>query len=111
MAAGGHSLLPMMKLHRQPRKYPWDTTTWPRCRGRRNQQSQPGSLGAMNVIERSLDLLMLAAVPDLSAMPVIADPVVRNLSTLGGLLCQAGFAEDLSTVYVLMRVPGERGLV
>ncbi len=37
--------------------------------------------------------------PDLSdAERVIADPVVRNRGTLGGSLCQADPAEDLSTV-------------
>ena len=42
---------------------------------------------------------------------VIADPVVRNRGTVGGSLCQADPAEDLTTVCTVLNAvcsPGDR---
>src|SRR3954463_15181875 len=40
------------------------------------------------------------------AEQVIADPVVRNRGTIGGSLCQADAAEDLSSACVALKAPG-----
>ena len=57
-------------------------------------------IGAMTRHRELLESDTLAAVCPIfrDAERVIADPVVRNRGTLGGSLCQADPAEDLSTV-------------
>src|SRR4029078_6888584 len=40
------------------------------------------------------------------AETVIADPVVRNRGTIGGSLCQADAAEDLSAVWAALKARG-----
>lgn len=61
-------------------------------------------LGAMTRHREILDSDALAAVCPIfrDAERVIADPVVRNRGTLGGSLCQADPAEDLSTVCTVL---------
>ncbi|MGA5539827.1 FAD binding domain-containing protein [Mycolicibacterium nivoides] len=104
IVAGGHSLLPMMKLRIANPEYLVDIN------------DLAAELGYISVLDVSSPLLVrigamvrhrqvlesdrLAAVCPIfrDAERVIADPVVRNRGTLGGSLCQADPAEDLTTV-------------
>jgi carbon-monoxide dehydrogenase medium subunit len=97
--AGGHSLLPMMKLRLANPEYLIDINDLHELAYIREDRFGV-SIGALT---RHVDLLM----SDLLALhypifrdaeEVIADPVVRNRGTIGGSLCQADAAEDLSAV-------------
>ena len=97
--AGGHSLIPMMKLRLATPEHLIDIN----------------DLDELSYIERTGDELRIGAMTrhvelERSALldehfpvfadaeAVIADPVVRNRGTLGGSLCQADPGEDLSAV-------------
>jgi len=97
--AGGHSLLPMMKLRLANPEYLIDINGLKELAYIREQDGEI-RIGALT---RHVDLLkseLLAARFPLvrDAELVIADPVVRNRGTIGGSLCQADAAEDLSAV-------------
>ena len=99
LIAGGHSLLPMMKLRL----------------ARPDVLIDINDLAELDFISRSGDVLRIGALTRHAALlesaevgrlfpifhdaeRVIADPVVRNRGTLGGSLCQADPAEDSTTV-------------
>jgi carbon-monoxide dehydrogenase medium subunit len=97
--AGGHSLLPMMKLRLANPEHLIDINDLAELSYIREQDGEI-RIGALT---RHVDLLkseLLAARYPLfrDAERVIADPVVRNRGTIGGSLCQADAAEDLSAV-------------
>ena len=97
--AGGHSLLPMMKLRMASPEHLIDINDLSELAYIREQDGQV-RIGALT---RHVDLLeseLLARQYPLfaDAERVIADPVVRNRGTIGGSLCQADAAEDLSAV-------------
>ncbi len=97
--AGGHSLLPMMKLRLANPEHLIDINDLTELSYIREQEGEI-RIGAMT---RHVDLLrsdLLAQHFPLfrDAETVIADPVVRNRGTIGGSLCQADAAEDLSAV-------------
>ena len=104
IVAGGHSLLPMMKLR----------LARPDCLIDINDLGEldfvveePDRL-RVGALTRHTTLLESALVGRLfpivhDAERVIADPVVRNRGTIGGSLCQADPAEDLSTVCDVLR--------
>jgi carbon-monoxide dehydrogenase medium subunit len=97
--AGGHSLLPMMKLRLANPEYLVDINELAELSYIRME----GSLIKIGALTRHVDLLkseLLAEWYPLfrDAEEVIADPVVRNRGTIGGSLCQADAAEDLSAV-------------
>jgi aerobic carbon-monoxide dehydrogenase medium subunit len=97
--AGGHSLLPMMKLRLANPEHLIDINDLTELSYIREQDGEI-RIGAMT---RHVDLLrsdLLAQHFPLfrDAETVIADPVVRNRGTIGGSLCQADAAEDLSAV-------------
>jgi aerobic carbon-monoxide dehydrogenase medium subunit len=97
--AGGHSLLPMMKLRLANPEHLIDINDLTELSYIREQDGEI-RIGAMT---RHVDLLrsdLLAHHFPLfrDAETVIADPVVRNRGTIGGSLCQADAAEDLSAV-------------
>jgi carbon-monoxide dehydrogenase medium subunit len=116
--AGGHSLIPMMKLRLANPEHLIDINDLHELAYIREDRFGI-SIGALT---RHVDLLM----SDLLALhypifrdaeEVIADPVVRNRGTIGGSLCQADAAEDLSAVCsalkarVVIRGPeGERAV-
>ncbi len=100
LVAGGHSLLPMMKLRLANLEYLIDIN------GLHDQLAYvrvaPGEvrIGAMTRHRELLESADLASTFPIfgDAERVIADPVVRNRGTIGGSLCQADPSEDLSAV-------------
>jgi carbon-monoxide dehydrogenase medium subunit len=97
--AGGHSLLPMMKLRLANPAHLVDINDLAELAYIREQDGEI-RIGALT---RHVDLLksdLLARHFQVfrDAETVIADPVVRNRGTIGGSLCQADAAEDLSAV-------------
>jgi aerobic carbon-monoxide dehydrogenase medium subunit len=99
VVAGGHSLLPMMKLRLARPEWLIDINDL------RELDFLVEDAGALRIgaMTRHATLLSSELVGRLfpivhDAERVIADPVVRNRGTIGGSLCQADPAEDLSTV-------------
>ncbi len=97
--AGGHSLLPMMKLRLANPEHLIDINDLRELAYIREQ----GDEIRIGALTRHVDLLksdLLAQHFPLfgDAETLIADPVVRNWGTIGGSLCQADAAEDLSSV-------------
>jgi carbon-monoxide dehydrogenase medium subunit len=97
--AGGHSLLPMMKLRLANPEHLVDI----------NELAELSYITVrdgeirIGALTRHVDLLKSDALAKAfplfrDAEQVIADPVVRNRGTIGGSLCQADAAEDLSAV-------------
>ncbi|WP_072689931.1 FAD binding domain-containing protein [Rhodococcus marinonascens] len=100
LVAGGHSLLPMMKLRLANPEYLIDINDLEGELGYITTEPKKMRIGAMARHRRLLESDELAAVFPVfrDAEKVIADPVVRNRGTIGGSLCQADPAEDLTTV-------------
>jgi aerobic carbon-monoxide dehydrogenase medium subunit len=98
--AGGHSLLPMMKLRLAVPEYLVDINDlapeldYIRVEG---DEIRIGALTRHRDILAS-DTLEVHFPIFRDAERVIADPLVRNRGTIGGALCQADPAEDLSAV-------------
>jgi carbon-monoxide dehydrogenase medium subunit len=108
IVAGGHSLLPMMKLRIANPEYLVDINDLAPELGYISVGSAMSPLlvriGAMARHRQVLESEELAAVCPIfrDAERVIADPVVRNRGTVGGSLCQADPAEDLTTVCTVL---------
>jgi carbon-monoxide dehydrogenase medium subunit len=104
IVAGGHSLLPMMKLRIANPEYLVDINDLAGELGYVVTDPTIARLGAMTRHREVLDSDPLAAVLPIfrDAEKVIADPVVRNRGTVGGSLCQADPAEDLTTVCMVL---------
>ena len=104
IVAGGHSLLPMMKLRIANPEYLVDINDLAGELGYVVVEPTLVRIGAMARHRQVLDSDELAAVCPIfrDAERVIADPVVRNRGTLGGSLCQADPAEDLTTVNTVL---------
>jgi carbon-monoxide dehydrogenase medium subunit len=104
VVAGGHSLLPMMKLRLAHPEALVDINDVTELAGIRVED---GSL-VIGAMARHAELLACAEAgahfPILhDAELVIADPIVRNRGTVGGSLCQADPSEDLSAVFAALR--------
>jgi carbon-monoxide dehydrogenase medium subunit len=102
--AGGHSLLPMMKLRLATPEHLVDINDLAELAYIREQDGEI-RIGALT---RHVDLLRSALLARhyplfADAEQVIADPVVRNRGTIGGSLCQADAAEDLSSVCAALK--------
>ncbi len=104
IVAGGHSLIPMMKLRLAQPEMLVDI----------NDLDELATIAVVGgelrvgAMLRHADLLASpqagALVPVLhDAERVIADPVVRNRGTVGGSVCQADPSEDLSGVFSALR--------
>ncbi|MBR8744841.1 xanthine dehydrogenase family protein subunit M [Nocardiopsis sp. MG754419] len=100
LVAGGHSLLPMMKLRLTDLEYLIDINGLHDELGYIRVTSDEVRIGAMTRHRELLESAELAEVFPVfaEAERVIADPLVRNRGTLGGSLCQADPSEDLSAV-------------
>jgi aerobic carbon-monoxide dehydrogenase medium subunit len=99
VVAGGHSLLPMMKLRLARPEHLIDINDLSEL-AYIKQEGNEVLIGALTrhreLLESDLLFTLFPIVRD--AEQVIADPVVRNRGTIGGSLCQADPAEDLSGV-------------
>jgi len=100
LIAGGHSLLPMMKLRLANLEYVIDINDLHDELGYVRVGAGEVRIGAMTRHRELLESPELAALFPIfaDAEHVIADPVVRNRGTLGGSLCQADPSEDLTAV-------------
>ncbi len=102
--AGGHSLLPMMKLRLANLEYVIDINDLGGELSHIRREVVDGTdvvrIGALTRHRELLESDLLAGLFPIfaDAERVIADPVVRNRGTLGGSLCQADPSEDLSAV-------------
>ena len=100
LVAGGHSLIPMMKLRLTDLEYLIDINDLHDELGYVRVGVDEVHIGAMTRHRELLESAELAAVFPIfaDAEKVIADPVVRNRGTIGGSLCQADPSEDLTAV-------------
>jgi carbon-monoxide dehydrogenase medium subunit len=100
LVAGGHSLIPMMKLRLANLEYLIDINDLHDELGYVRVGTDEVRIGAMTRHRELLESAELAALFPVfaDAEQVIADPVVRNRGTIGGSLCQADPSEDLSAV-------------
>jgi hypothetical protein len=102
--AGGHSLLPMMKLRLAKPDALIDINGIAELGTIRVD----GDMLSVGALARHADVLRSAIIGEHfpllhDAERVIADPVVRNWGTVGGSLCQADPAEDLPAALVALR--------
>ncbi len=105
LVAGGHSLLPMMKLRLARPEHLIDINDLVGDLSYLRVEGDELRIGAMT---RHADLLASAVAGEHfrilhDAERVIADPVVRNRGTIGGSLGQADPSEDLSAVFAALR--------
>jgi aerobic carbon-monoxide dehydrogenase medium subunit len=102
--AGGHSLIPMMKLRLAQPEVLIDING---IRGLRYIERVGGEL-RIGTLARHADLLAAPLAGQHftilhDAERVIADPIVRNWGTIGGSLCQADPSEDLSAAFAALK--------
>jgi carbon-monoxide dehydrogenase medium subunit len=105
LVAGGHSLLPMMKLRLARPEHLIDINGLADQLSYVRVEGDELRIGAMT---RHAELLASAVVGEHyrifhDAERVIADPVVRNRGTVGGSIGQADPSEDLSAVFAAVR--------
>ncbi|MEV4077142.1 xanthine dehydrogenase family protein subunit M [Nonomuraea fuscirosea] len=105
VVAGGHSLIPMMKLRLAQPEALIDINGLAAELGRIAVEGGELAIGAL---VRHAELLESTTATDLfpifrDAERVIADPIVRNRGTVGGSLCQGDPSEDLSAVFAALR--------
>ena len=97
--AGGHSLLPMMKLRLANPSHLIDINDLEELQYIREEGAEIRIGALTRHVELLKSELLAHRFPIFrDAETVIADPVVRNRGTIGGSLCQADAAEDLSAV-------------
>jgi carbon-monoxide dehydrogenase medium subunit len=104
IVAGGHSLLPMMKLRLAQPELLIDINDLTDL----DYIRLDGDAIAIGAMTRHAGLLSSALLAEHyrifgDAERVIADPIVRNRGTIGGSLCQADPSEDLSAVAAALR--------
>lgn len=104
VVAGGHSLLPMMKLRMAEPEALVDINDLTEL----SRIGMDGDELVIGALVRHADLLASAVVGEhfpilRDAERVIADPIVRNRGTIGGSLCQADPSEDLSAAFAALR--------
>jgi carbon-monoxide dehydrogenase medium subunit len=104
LIAGGHSLLPMMKLRLASPEFLIDINDLDEL-SYIDERMTEVRIGALTRHAELLDSEPLARRFPVfrDAEEVIADGVVRNRGTIGGSLCQADAAEDLSAVCAALK--------
>ncbi len=102
--AGGHSLIPMMRIRLAQPEWVIDINDLTELDYIRID-GQHLAIGALTRHVAVLDSALLAEhyLIFRDAEKVIADPIVRNRGTVGGSLAQADPAEDLATVAVALK--------
>jgi carbon-monoxide dehydrogenase medium subunit len=100
LVAGGHSLLPMMKLRLATPEHLIDINPLERELAYVREQDGEVRIGALTRHRDVLESELLARHFPIfrDAEETIADPPVRNRGTVGGALCQADPSEDLNSV-------------
>ncbi len=103
LIAGGHSLLPMMKLRLARPEVLVDINGLKELDYIRLEGDEL-AIGAMTRHATVLSSTLLAQHYHIfaEAERVIADPLVRNRGTVGGSLCQSDPSEDLSAVFAAL---------
>ena len=109
LVAGGHSLLPMMKLRLAAPEHLIDIN--PLVDGLSYIRIEAGADGSevrIGAMTRHADLLASPIISEhfallIDAEKVIADPIVRNRGTVGGSICQADPSEDLSAAFAALK--------
>jgi len=103
--AGGHSLIPMMKLRLANPGHLIDINPLEPELNYIRQEGDEIRIGAMTRHVNMLESALLAQHFPIffEAEHVLADPVVRNRGTMGGSVCQADPAEDLSGVVTALK--------
>ena len=113
--AGGHSLIPMMKLRLAQPETLVDINgltelCYIRVAARADHSSAEETRSELQIgaLTRHAQLLDSAVAGEHFAIlhdaeKVIADPVVRNWGTIGGSLCQADPSEDLSAAFAALK--------
>ena len=102
--AGGHSLIPMMKLRLAQPEVLIDISGLSGL----SYLTLAGNVLRIGTLTRHAQLLDSEVVGEHFAIlhdaeRVIADPIVRNWGTVGGSLCQADPSEDLSAAFAAMK--------
>jgi carbon-monoxide dehydrogenase medium subunit len=108
VVAGGHSLIPMMKLRLAQPEALIDINDLSELSYLRVDGAGDDTALAIGAMVRHAELLDSAVAREHfpifhDAERVIADPVVRNRGTIGGSLCQADPSEDLSAAFGAVR--------
>ncbi len=104
VVAGGHSLLPMMKLRLAAPDALIDINDLTELSYIRIEDGELRVGALVRHAELLASALVAERVPILAdAERVIADPLVRNRGTVGGSLCQADPSEDLSAAFAALR--------
>src|ERR687887_1179033 len=103
--AGGHSLLPMMKLRLATPEHLVDINDLHDELGYVREEDGEMRVGALTRHRELLESELLGERFPIfaDAERVIADPLVRNRGTIGGALCQADPSEDLSAVCAALK--------
>ncbi|WP_336205177.1 FAD binding domain-containing protein [Nonomuraea sp. LPB2021202275-12-8] len=104
VVAGGHSLIPMMKLRLAQPEALIDINGLAELA----RLAVEGDELVIGSLVRHAELLASTTATDLfpifrDAERVIADPIVRNRGTVGGSLCQGDPSEDLAAVFAALR--------
>src|SRR5436309_2713887 len=109
LIAGGHSLLPMMKLRLAAPEHLIDINDLQDLDYIREEDGEV-HVGALTRHRELLESDLLAErFPIIrDAEKVIADPLVRNRGTIGGALCQADPSEDLGAVCAALKASAGR---
>ncbi|MGH3170649.1 MAG: FAD binding domain-containing protein, partial [Trebonia sp.] len=102
--AGGHSLIPMMKLRLAHPEVLIDINPIASLR----YIEMTATVLKIGALARHADLLASREAGECCAIlhdaeRVIADPIVRNWGTVGGSLCQADPSEDLSAAFAALK--------
>ncbi len=105
LVAGGHSLLPMMKLRLARPEHLVDINDLAEQLGYIRVEGGDLCIGALTRHAQLLDSAVAGEHYPIfhDAERVIADPVVRNRGTVGGSIGQADPSEDLSAVFAALR--------
>src|SRR2546428_7090226 len=105
LLAGGHSLIPMMKLRLAQPKHLIDLRNVPGLKGVK-EEGNTIAIGAMTTwYELESNPIIKAKCPIVGeTASIVGDPAARNLGTIGGGLAHADPAGDMPTTTIASRL-------